>query len=230
MKAIPDAAADTVEALKTRFFSYLDNKDGVDPREIITKIQDAALPIDVTIRKNETTLKEALEKILEIKEEMKNMKAKDFHVFAHFDHALYDLKGKILNLPVYELLGGVRREEIPLEHIVSFLPTPEEVAEEAKMAVDAGYRAIKLHVNREPENAERRVKAVREAIGPDIPLAIDMGMAYNPIDAARLLERLDKECGLNFAEQPLNPYDISGQQFLRSKVMVPLTADHSGMV
>jgi len=79
MKAIPDAAADTVEALKTRFFSYLDNKDGVDPREIITKIQDAALPIDVTIRKNETTLKEALEKILEIKEEMKNMKAKDFH-------------------------------------------------------------------------------------------------------------------------------------------------------
>jgi|GEM_PF-653309 len=155
--------------------------------------------------------------------------AENWHVFAHFDHALYDLKGKILNLPVYELLGGVRREEIPLEHIVSFLPTPEEVAEEAKMAVDAGYRAIKLHVNREPENAERRVKAVREAIGPDIPLAIDMGMAYNPIDAARLLERLDKECGLNFAEQPLNPYDISGQQFLRSKVMVPLTADHSGM-
>ena len=102
--------------------------------------------------------------------------AENWHVFAHFDHALYDLKGKILNLPVYELLGGVRREEIPLEHIVSFLPTPEEVAEEAKMAVDAGYRAIKLHVNREPENAERRVKAVREAIGPDIPLAIDMGM------------------------------------------------------
>ena len=160
---------------------------------------------------------------------MSGQYAENWHIFSHFDHALYDLKGKILNLSVYELLGGLRREEIPLEHIVSFLPTNEEVAEEAKKAVEAGYKAIKLHVNREPENAERRVKAVREAIGPDIPLAIDMGMAYSPIDAARLLERLDKEYHLNFAEQPINPYDISGHQFLRTKTNVPLTADHSGM-
>jgi len=155
--------------------------------------------------------------------------AENWHVFSHFDHALYDLKGKILNLPVYELLGGLRRDEIPLEYIVSFLPTNEEVAEEAKNAVDAGYKAIKLHVNREPRNAEQRVKAVRNAIGPDIPLAIDMGMAYHPIDAARLIERLDKAYGLNFAEQPINPYDIPGHQFLRSKTNVALTADHSGM-
>jgi L-alanine-DL-glutamate epimerase-like enolase superfamily enzyme len=153
----------------------------------------------------------------------------NWYILSHFDHALYDLKGKILNLPVYELLGGLRRENIPLEWIVSFLPTPDEVAEEARRVLDAGYKAVKVHVNNDPENAKARVKAVRNAIGDDVPLAIDMGMAYTAPDAARLLDYLDSEYRLNFAEQPLHPYDVSGHQALRGKTNVPLTADHSGM-
>ena len=153
----------------------------------------------------------------------------NWYVLSHFDHALYDLKGKIMGLPVYELLGGLQREEVPLEYIVSFLPTPEEVAEESKKVIDLGYKAVKVHVNRDPRNAEARVRAVREAIGPDVPLSIDMGMAYALPDAADLLERLDKEYHLNFAEQPLHPYDHAGSLALRNKTNVPLTADHSGM-
>ena len=153
----------------------------------------------------------------------------NWYILSHFDHALYDLKGKILNLPVYELLGGLQRKEIPLEYILSFLPTPEEVAEEAKKVVDAGYKAVKVHVNKNVRDAEARVKAVREAIGPDVPLAIDMGMGYTAPDAARTLERLDKQYNLNFAEQPLYPYDVAGHQWLRQHTTVPLTADHSGM-
>jgi L-alanine-DL-glutamate epimerase-like enolase superfamily enzyme len=155
--------------------------------------------------------------------------AENWHILAHFDHALYDLKGKILGLPVYELLGGVQREEIPLEYILSFLPTPEDCAEEARRIVNAGYKAIKLHVNADPTDAKKRVKAVREAVGPDFPLAIDMGMAYKPTDAANLLMELKEECNINFAEQPLWPYDIQGQQLLRQKTNVPLAADHSAM-
>lgn len=149
----------------------------------------------------------------------------NWYVLSHFDHALYDLKGKITGLPVYELLGGLQREEVPLEYIVSFLPTPEE----AKKVIDLGYRAVKVHVNRDPKNAEARVRAVREAIGPDVPLSIDMGMAYALPDAAALLKRLDGEYHLNFAEQPLHPYDHAGSLALRGKTNVPLTADHSGM-
>lgn len=153
----------------------------------------------------------------------------NWYILAHFDHALYDLKGKILGVPVYELLGGIRREEIPLEYILSFLPTPEEVAEEAKKVIDIGYRAVKVHVNKNTKDAEARVKAVREAIGPDVPMSIDMGMGYTAPDAARTLERLDKSYDLNFAEQPLFPYDVAGHQWLRAHTTVPLTADHSGM-
>jgi muconate cycloisomerase len=150
------------------------------------------------------------------------------YILSYFDHALYDLKGKVLNLPVYELLGGIRRESIPLEHIVSFLPTPEEVGEEAKRAIDAGFRSVKIHVSTS-ENAKARVKAVRRAVGPDIPVSIDMGCAFAPSDCARLLECLDKEYGLNFAEQPLHAYDVAGHQTLRAMTKVPLTGDQSGM-
>lgn len=153
----------------------------------------------------------------------------NWYVLSHFDHALYDLKGKILGVPVYELLGGMKREEIPLEYIVSFLPTPEEVAEEAKKVIDLGYKAVKVHVNRDPKNAEARVKAVREAIGSDVPLSIDMGMAYNLPDAVKLINDLDAKYNLNFVEQPLHPYDLDGSRQLRYRTNVPITADHSGM-
>jgi len=153
----------------------------------------------------------------------------NWYILSHFDHALYDLKGRIMNVPVYELLGGLRRESIPLEFIVSFLPTTEEIAELSKRVIDEGYKSVKVHVNNDFENTKARVKAVRKAVGGDIPIAIDMGMRYTAIDAARTLEYLDKEYGLNFAEQPLFPYDMSGHQLLRSKTNVPLTADHSAM-
>jgi muconate cycloisomerase len=154
----------------------------------------------------------------------------NWFVFSHFDAALYDLKGKILDLPVYELLGGVQREEIPLEWIQSFLPTPEEIAEESKRYIDAGFKAVKVHVNsKDPISAEARVKAVRRAIGDDVPLAIDMGMSYEAMDAAHLLKRLDSEYWINFAEQPLHPYDFNGMVRLRAHTTVPLTADQSGM-
>ena len=154
----------------------------------------------------------------------------NWYILSHFDHALYDLKGRIMDVPAYELLGGLHRSEIPLEFILSYLPTAAEVGEEARKVVkDYGYQAVKVHVNRDPKQAEERVKAVRAAIGPDVPLSIDMGMAYKMPDAARLINHLDKEYNLNFVEQPLYPYDVMGQKALRSRTDVPLTADHSGM-
>jgi len=153
----------------------------------------------------------------------------NWYVISHFDAALYDLKGKILGLPVYELLGGLQREQIPLEWIQSYLTTPEEVAEEAKTYVDAGFKSVKVHVNYKFPDAEERVKAVRKAVGDDVPLAIDMGMSYEPMDAARFIKRIDSEYGLEFAEQPIHSYDFNGMVRLRAHTDVALTSDHSGM-
>jgi L-Ala-D/L-Glu epimerase len=154
--------------------------------------------------------------------------SENWYVLGTFDCALYDLKGKILDVPVYELLGGQQRDRIPLEHIQSFLPTPEEAAEEASRYIEAGFRSIKLHVNADAENALARFRAMRRTLGDAIPIGVDMGMAYNLSGALRTIERLD-EHDLNFVEQPLPAYDVQGHVLLRAKSRVPLLADHGAM-
>jgi L-alanine-DL-glutamate epimerase-like enolase superfamily enzyme len=154
-----------------------------------------------------------------------------WRIKAHFDYALYDLKGKILNVPVYQLLGGLCREKIPLEWIV-MMDDPEAQARMATEYLDAGFHSIKMHVGGDPELAVRRFKTVREAVGPDIPISIDMASVtgtpshWNAHDALRLIEELDKY-DLHYAEQPVTTHDIDGFKAIKRRTNVPLAADAS---
>jgi L-alanine-DL-glutamate epimerase-like enolase superfamily enzyme len=149
--------------------------------------------------------------------------AQDWQVLAHFDYALYDLKGRILNVPVYQLLGGLCREKIPLECIV-MMDEPEVQAEVALEYINAGFHSIKMHVGPDPKLAVKRFKAVRKAVGDDIPIAIDMTGVYGARDALRLIEEL-VQYDLNFAEDPCTRYDIEGLVDIRRRTNVPLVAD-----
>lgn len=155
----------------------------------------------------------------------------NWRIKAHVDYALYDLKGKILNLPVYQLLGGLSREKIPLEWIL-MMDDPKVQAETAVKCVAAGFHSIKMHTGGEPELALKRFRAVREAVGPDIPLSIDISSVagsqshWNAHDALRLIEALDKY-GLHYAEQPVTATDIDGLKSIKSRTSVPIAADAS---
>ena len=151
--------------------------------------------------------------------------AGSLHILAHFDYALYDLKGKILNTPVYQLLGGVSREKIPLEWIV-MMDDPEVQAEGAQKYVQAGFQSIKLHVGPEPKLAMKRFRTVREAIGPDVPLSVDMAGVYAPFDAVRLIEEF-AQYGINFAEDPAPPGNVDALLAVKSGTKVPLVADRT---
>ena len=150
---------------------------------------------------------------------------------AHIDYALYDLKGKILNVPVYQLLGGLYREKIPLEWII-MLDEPEVQAEMAVKYIDAGFHSLKMHVGGDFKMAVERFKTVREAVGPDIPISIDMSSVTgtpshsNAFDALKLIEELAKY-GINYAEQPVTTNDIDGFKAIKSRTNVPLAADAS---
>jgi L-alanine-DL-glutamate epimerase-like enolase superfamily enzyme len=154
-----------------------------------------------------------------------------WRIKAHIDYALYDLKGKILNVPVYELLGGLCREKIPLEWIV-MMDDPEVQAEMAVKYLGSGFHSIKMHVGGDPKLAVKRFKAVREAVGPDIPIAVDMASVTgtpshcNAHDALRVIEALDKY-GLHYAEQPVTTFDIDGFKVIKRRTNVPLAADAS---
>jgi len=151
--------------------------------------------------------------------------AGSLHILAHFDYALYDLKGRILNVPVYQLLGGLSREKIPLEWIV-MMDDPEVQAQVALKYIKAGFHSIKMHVGPDPKMAVKRFRTVREAIGPNIPLSVDMAGVYAPFDAVRLIEEF-AQYGINFAEDPAPPDNIDALLAVKSRTSVPLVADRT---
>jgi L-alanine-DL-glutamate epimerase-like enolase superfamily enzyme len=159
------------------------------------------------------------------------MLPENWRIKAHIDYALYDLKGKILNVPVYQLLGGLCREKIPLEWII-MLDEPEVQAEMAVKYVNAGFHSLKLHTGGDLKMAVKRFRTVREAVGPEIPIGIDMSSLAgapshcNAHDALRLIEAL-VQYNINFAEQPVTTDDIDGFVAIKRRTNVPIVADAS---
>lgn len=139
--------------------------------------------------------------------------------------ALWDLLGQSVGLPVYRLLGGPVRAFVPTKFSVSGL-APERAAAIAAWAVAQGFRAMKVKVGIEPEEDVARVRAVREAVGPDIRLGVDANGGWSVRTAIRTIRRLE-EFDIYFAEQPVPDLDIAWLADVRAHVSVPIMADES---
>lgn len=120
--------------------------------------------------------------------------------------ALWDLAGKRVGLPLYQLLGGAASREVPA--YASLIRHPEGsdiISEETRRAVDEGYTMVKLHQN-EPES----VRMARSEAGPDIPLTVDINCEWSPFDATTMASALD-EHELLWLEEPVwPPEDFAG--------------------
>lgn len=142
------------------------------------------------------------------------------------DYALHDIKAKLYGVPVYELLGGKTVEKIQLAWVMSAEP-PEPSARAARRAVDEGFTGLKLKMGQGSLKTDlEMVKAVREEVGPDIKLWIDVNGAWiyqEALESIRALEPYD----MWFIEQPLPHWDIDGHARLRGKVGTPIYADES---
>ncbi len=144
---------------------------------------------------------------------------------AAVEMALWDIAGKAAGKPVYELLGGKVREFVTTKWSVSGVE-PAKAAEIAKRAVDQGFKAMKVKVGIDPDEDVARVRAVREAIGPDIKLGVDANGGWNLKNAAPTIERL-RELKIYFVEQPLPPEEIVEMAALRERIGLPVIADES---
>lgn len=139
--------------------------------------------------------------------------------------ALWDILGKAAGLPVYRLLGGAVRDFVTTKFSVSGLE-PAKAAELAAWAVEQGFRAMKVKVGIDPEEDIARVRAVRDAIGPDVRLGVDANGGWSPRVAIRTIPRL-YEYDIMFAEQPVPDLDIAWLADVRRQVSVPVMADES---
>ena len=140
------------------------------------------------------------------------------------DVALWDLKGKILNRPVYELLGGAQRQRIWAYASSLRFRGIETTVEEAKEFVARGYNAMKLKLGRNPHRFEADLElatAVRQAVGSDVFLCADANCGMERTAAMQLARGLEK---LNFAwfEEPLAPDDLDGYADMARALDMPI--------
>lgn len=140
---------------------------------------------------------------------------------AGVDIALYDLTGKGLGVPVSTLLGGRRHDSIPA--YVSGLPraTIRERCELAIEWVGRGFKGIKFAAAVSDEGIVAEMAALREAVGPDIDLMVDLHWKFEAAEAIRLIRRLEAH-NLYFAEAPVQPENLEGQVKVAGGIGVPL--------
>jgi L-alanine-DL-glutamate epimerase-like enolase superfamily enzyme len=145
---------------------------------------------------------------------------------AALEMALLDLKGKILGVPVYKLLGGSRRSsKIPLKFSIGAFP-PQQAAKVAMHAADLGLKGAKVKVGLNVEGDIARVQAVRSEMGDDFRLAVDANSGWTEADAVRALPALER-LGVNAIEQPLRRGDFRGCYRIRQRTHIPLMLDES---
>ena len=148
-------------------------------------------------------------------------------VLATVDLALWDLKGKAAKLPVWKLLGGYRSKILAYgstmcgDDLEGGLATPDDYARFAEWMVGTrGYKAVKLHGWMPPVPGAPDVKkdykacaAVREAVGPDIPLMLDPHHFYSRTETLWLANKL-AELDFRWMEEPMEEASISSYKWL----------------
>ena len=139
--------------------------------------------------------------------------------------ACWDIKGKVLNVPVFQLLGGLYRNKIEAyASDIYWEEDPRKMGENASRVKSFGYRTIKAHLGRQsPKEETQRVHALREAIGPNINLMIDLNGGYDALqvmEAAKLWEPFN----LYWLEEPVGACEIESLASLQNKISIPIAA------
>ncbi len=149
------------------------------------------------------------------------------HPFAKsaIEMALFDIAGKLFKVPVYQLLGGAVRKPVPIKMVVGGFP-PAQAVKLARQFADNGTTHIKVKVDIEPAEDIERLRAIREALGPEIWLSVDGNGGWSLPTAKMMLAYLE-EFDIRLIEQPIPPGDPGALADLRSRTEIPIMADES---
>lgn len=138
------------------------------------------------------------------------------------DIALWDLKGKILNQPVHKLLGGHRDSVAAYGSGINLSHTPEELIKQMTDFVADGFKMVKMKIGkRDPNEDLERVRLVREAIGPNVDLALDVNNCWSLATAIRMAGKLEKY-DIYWLEEPILADEIDNLAKLANETSIPI--------
>jgi len=140
------------------------------------------------------------------------------------DMALWDLRGKALNLPLFRLLGGTRRAIPAYAGGVSLgYQEPSQLIEEATKSIEQGYKAIKLRVGDSVARDIARMRAVRKAFGDEMVILTDANIGYELDDVHSVIPAMD-ELGIVWLEEPFPAHDHRSYREAKGFGRTPLAA------
>jgi len=142
---------------------------------------------------------------------------------AAIDTALWDLKARRANLSLAKLIGS-HRDALPVYNSSGgYLHTPiGQVLDNAESSLARGIRGLKLKVGQPDSRADiARVKALRERVGPDVPIMVDANQQWDRVTAQRVCRALE-EFRLTWIEEPLDAYDVAGHAALARSFDTPI--------
>lgn len=145
------------------------------------------------------------------------------YAIAGVEMALLDIKGKALDTPVADLLGGICRDRVPVVGYL-FIDEPEANARKAAAFVEAGYSELKLKVGRDFGQDHDTIAAIRDEVGSAVKIRIDANMIWSVPAAIKWIRGLE-HFDLQYVEQPVPDFDIQGLAQVRRSVAVPIAAD-----
>lgn len=147
----------------------------------------------------------------------------DIGALSGIDIALWDILGKTLDMPIYQLLGGAFRTKIPAYASGLFKKDKPDITEalidEAKSYRDAGFPAVKMKIGFGEAYDVANVAAVRRAIGDDVHFAVDANCGYDVATAIDVGQKL-LDYDLFWYEEPITSDDVAGYQEIRSALKV----------
>src|SRR5262245_7388675 len=141
------------------------------------------------------------------------------YALSGIDIALWDIAGKAAGLPLYRLLGGSPRADLPAYASLLRYGTEEAVAHYTEQALGRGYRYLKLHEITVPE-----VRAAREVAGPGLPIMVDTNCPWTVTQAVEMARRL-AAFELHWLEEPVwPPENLAGLAEVRTRGGIPTAA------
>ncbi|MCO5228323.1 MAG: hypothetical protein M9934_08565 [Thermomicrobiales bacterium] len=141
------------------------------------------------------------------------------------DVALHDLTARQGNLPIAAILGGRTLEVIPAYKAIG-IGLPDDVTAEALSLLDLGVRSFKLKIGETPERDLESLRSLREVVGWDCEISVDVNQGYTQHQAIDFLGKA-AVYNVSYVEQPVPANDIDGLKYVRSRTSIPVMADEA---